>query len=349
MNTVKTKKHFDLNKIKNIVFKDIDLLLKRLDLEYETENDNVFMCCPIHTGSDNPKGVSISKNNRYWKCWTRGCEIDYGSDIFGFVRGVLSKYNDEASFVDALNLVKRVYGIDYSNSGKFKVTINNNSNNNELSSIVKIFNKSETEDNSNIEVNSVRTIGRSKYFEQRGFSPDTLKLFGIEDCEDKSSAMYHRSVIPVHSFDGNLKGLIGRSNKQYLLPKYIYTKGLRKSYYLYNHHRAIDTALQKHCFFITEGQGDVWRLYESGVVNAIGLLGRDLSIHQRDKLIRSGVTTLVVLTDNDQSGKESKLKIYRDLNRMFRIIFPRMTKKDIGEMSVEKVVNDILPQVKGLY
>ena len=50
--------------------------------------------CPVH-GGDNPEGCSIftdgdsSKGN--WSCWTQHCEEDFTSNLFGFVRGVLTQ------------------------------------------------------------------------------------------------------------------------------------------------------------------------------------------------------------------------------------------------------------------
>ena len=103
------------------------------------------------------------------------------------------------------------------------------------------------------------------------------------------------------------------------------------------------------CVFVVEGQGDVWRMYEAGISNCVSLFGKDISQQQKTKLLCSGITTLIILTDNDQAGRESKIKIQRNLNRMFNLKFPKMSRKDIGAMSVQKIQEDILPQTKGLY
>ena len=70
-------------------------------------------------------------------------------------------------------------------------------------------------------------------------------------------------------------------------------------------------------------------MYEAGVENCVGLFGKDISHYQKDKLLKTGVTTLIVLTDNDQAGREAKIKIKRDLSRLFTLKFPKMSKKDI--------------------
>ena len=74
-----------------------------------------------------------------------------------------------------------------------------------------------------------------------------------------------------------------------------------------------------------------------------------MAFQEQSKLIKSGITTLVILTDNDQAGREAKVNIKRSLSRLFDLRFPKMTKKDIGEMPKEKIQVDILQQLKGLY
>ena len=70
---------------------------------------------------------------------------------------------------------------------------------------------------------------------------------------------------------------------------------------------------------------------------------------QKSILEKSGITKLVVLTDNDQAGREAKMKIQRDMSRMFKVVFPRLSRKDVGDMSVEDIKTSVLPQLKGMY
>ena len=101
--------------------------------------------------------------------------------------------------------------------------------------------------------------------------------------------------------------------------------------------------------FITEGQGDTWRLFECGIENSVGIFGKSLTKEQEHKILNSGITKIVVLTDNDQAGRESKVQMQRKLARNFKLFFPRFSGKDIGDMSIKDIENKILPQVKGLY
>jgi 5S rRNA maturation endonuclease (ribonuclease M5) len=343
MNVLNDKKQLDLNKVRDIIFRNIDILINHFGIDYHQDGDNIFMCCPIHEGSDNPHGLSISISRKQWRCWTRGCHEHNGTDIFSFIRGIMEK-EGSVSFSSVLSLVCKIYNIN-SNNCALEQEVHCES---ELRKMVNIFNQ-KIEEDQYCNFDKIKTSGVSKYFEARGFSSRTLKHFGIADCNDKASKMYQRSIVPVHSLEAEHIGFIARSTKDYILPKYIYSEGFKKSQHLYNHHRAINSGLSKSCLFIVEGQGDVWRLYEAGVENCVGLFGRDISRHQQSKLIRSGVTTLVILTDNDQAGRESKVNIKRSLGRMFDLRFPKMTKKDIGDMSTEQIKIDILENLKGLY
>ena len=90
-------------------------------------------------------------------------------------------------------------------------------------------------------------------------------------------------------------------------------------------------------------------MYEAGVTNCVGLFGKDISSKQKELLLKSGATKLIVLTDNDQAGRESKIKIQRELFRSFNLKFPKIVGKDIGDMSVESIQENILSDLKGSY
>ena len=342
INTQKSNKTLDLKKVKQIIFNDINLLLDDLGLEYEEVVDNIFMRCPIHEGSDNKQGVSISLTKQAWRCWTRGCHENLNTDIFGFIRGVM----DDASFSEVLKYICKLYNVNdaKTKTRSIKQTVDDGDG---FNSVVKIFNRNNKKSDI-VAFTPIATRGSSPYFESRGFSKQTLKHFGVEDCSDKFSPMRHRSIIPINSENKPI-GYIARSTKEWLQPKYLFSEGLKKTDYLYNYDNAIDPAHKNSCMFLVEGQGDVWKLYEAGVYNAVGLFGKDISGIQRQLLIKSGATSLVVLTDNDQAGRESKIKIKRDMGRLFNLIFPKMYTKDLGNMSIEKIKNEILTNLRGCY
>ncbi len=346
----------DLNAIRSLLFSDIDGLLQGLEVPYTFFDDNYFMRCPIHGESDNDKALSLSATKRIWRCWTKNCHEEFGTDIFGFIRGVLSARNGrEASFSDVIKYIKQNYKVGGMSITDMPTVVHPEQ---EFCELIKVFKHGPditetyydiTRDVSEPLVAAYAANGPSQYFQSRGFSESMLATFGVTDCHDRGSPFFRRSLIPIHSDSGEAIAIIARGMMDFILPKYIFTKGFKKGGHFYNWHRAIERATELSCMFICEGQGDVWRLWEAGVKNCCSLFGKELSTAQRTKLFTSEITTLVILTDNDQAGRESKVALQRELSRFYTVIFPRFKSKDIGELPVEKVVSDILPQVQGLY
>ena len=316
-------------------------------MEYEINGENIYSTCPIHEGSDNKTAFSMSTEKQVWRCWTRDCQSEHGSDVFGLIQGVLSKREGrDVGFKEALDWACKILNIDSKSIKRTPKTEEPD----EFVKLVGMFSTKQQQKRVEETPEKYNTICPSSYFGSRGYEKETLVNFSVGDCEVKGSAMYQRAVIPIHNDDGSkVVAYIGRSTKDYRTPKFLFTKGFNKRDFLYNYHRAIKRASERSCLFITEGQGDVWRLYEAGVNNAVSIFGKSLSASQKQKIESSGVTNLVILTDNDQAGRESKVQIQRELSRMFKLRFPRLSKKDIGDLSVDKIKEEILPQVKGLF
>jgi len=335
----------DLKKLKDIVYSNPEPVLDRLGIEYEIFGDNIYSTCPIHDGSDNPRAFSLSSKMKMWKCWTHNCHEEH-RDIFGLVSGTLGKKRGtEVSFGQALHFLCETYKVDGESADMSAEEVFEES---PLTKMVKIFQAPNSITNAAVEITQVKDEV-SEYFINRGFSKETLEHFDIKECTQRSDELRHRIVIPIHDTVGALVGYIYRANKRYIEPKYLFSSGFKKANYLYNYHRAIESAQKSSCLFIVEGQGDVWKLYEAGVHNCVGLFGLCISKTQREQLMNSGVTTLIILTDNDQSGRESKIAIQRDMSRYFTVQFPQLIKKDIGEMNVDALQNQILSQIKGTY
>jgi len=339
----KNKPTLDLDKVREIIFNDLDKLLDSFDLDYRRDGDNIFMKCPIHEGSDNPNGLSFSIEKQMWRCWTRGCHENLSSDIWGFIKGVL----DTDSFSDALRHVCKVYEVDGAKGFKQQTT---QVPHGDFNTLVNRFRTKEQNKAKSQEVFigpfPAKMLDGSPYFESRGFKKGTLSFFDVKDSD--SLVMRNRSIIPI-TYRGDTVGFIARSTKEWVQPKYLFSDGFRKTDYLYNYDNAIEKAQKVNCLFLVEGQGDVWKLYEAGVDNVVGLFGKDISKQQKRLLLNSGITRLVVLTDNDQAGRESKIKIKREMSRLFKLVFPKMHTKDLGNMFLEKIKKDILEDLKGYF
>ena len=337
----------DLKQIKSLLNKNIDKVFSELGIDHEKFGDNMYCKCPVHESSDNPKAVSYSTSRKMWKCWTRDCQSEYGSDIFGLIKGALSNQSgEEVDFKQALKWACNLLNIK-SNYKEAKIE---EVEEDELSTIINIFKPRQFKHKEKyISIDCDLSVP-SDYFVNRNFSKNTLRHFGVGDCYNKGK-LYERAIIPIHNDTGRkLVGAIGRSIKEYRTPKFlIYPKGFDKRYYFYNFHRAIKTAEQTSCLFILEGQGDVWKMHEAGVKNAVSLFGKTISEQQSEKLKKLSITTLIILMDNDQAGREARMQVQRQLGRMYKLIFPRLSRKDVGDMHPDQIKTDILSNLKGCY
>jgi 5S rRNA maturation endonuclease (ribonuclease M5) len=337
----------DLKILKKKLNENPELIFKKLGIKYELFGDNIYCPCPIHESSDNPKALSFALGRGIWKCWTRDCQHHYQNDVFGLIMGTLSSQSgEEKTFSDVLKWCNDVLNIKtkYNN---VKKTIEEDDDPffdmiATISSVGKVVDLQAIDMKFNYE-------SPSEYFYGRGFNKKTLKYFDVGDCYDKGT-MYERSIIPIHNDDGSkLVGIVGRSIKEYRQPKFLfYPKGFDKRYCLYNYHRALEHIQKTNTLFIAEGQGDVWKLYEAGIQNAVSIFGKTITREQEQKISKLPITRLVVLTDNDQAGRESKIQIKRQFSRMYKLIFPQLSNKDIGEMKVNDI-KKLLENLKGSY
>ena len=339
----------NLKQIKTKLNSDPELVFKRLNIEYEVFNGNVYCRCPIHEGSDNPRALSFSLDKGIWRCWTRGCQEEHGNDIFGFITATLSKtHGEDITFKQTLAWVCEILGIKHVTRDDTPKQLDIVED--EFSDLVKFINK-KPQDYQDIPIEcACKAEIPSEYFVSRRFNKRTMKYFDIGDCNE-NGPMKDRAIIPIHNDTGeSVVGIIGRATKHYRTPKFLfYPTGFNKRHYFYNYNRALKRAKETSCMFITEGQGDVWKLYESGVSNAVSVFGKTISDEQVNKLLQTPITKIVVLMDSDQAGREARLEIYRKLNRIYKLIFPKVSGKDIGDMTKKQVQENILSSLEGLY
>lgn len=340
-----------LIQIKKKLNKDIENVLTKLGIEYEVFSDNIYSTCPVHENSDNPRAFSFSVEKGIWKCWTRDCQHEYKNDIFGLIQGALSlQAGKEVGFKDVMSWISSHFNIKTHNRELETVVIEDGDPLEDFHSIIKSFRVDNQRPEEQDISDRFETSVPSEYFWARGFNKKTLKYFNVGDCL-LDGEMKERSVIPIHNDTGSkIVGYIGRSIKEYRIPKFLlYPKGFEKRHYLYNYHRAKECASRTSCIYLLEGQGDVWKMYEAGVNNAVSLFGKTLSEQQEEKLRKLAVTHIIVLMDNDQAGKEARIQIQRQLGRMYKLTFPKLNKKDVGDMSAKEIKEHILLTNKGTF
>ena len=63
-------------------------------------------------------------------------------------------------------------------------------------------------------------------------------------------------------------------------------------------------------------------------------------------LEKSGALNLVILTDYDEAGKKAADQIVKKCGRRFNYYRPQISKKDIGEMSIDQIHEELNPQLE---
>jgi DNA primase len=323
----------------------MEKLTKALDIDLFHSADKLIGACPVHDG-DNPSGFNINVDPESqwagaWFCNTQKCHEKFPNDILGLIQGILSrKMNKEVSFQETLEYIESVISVD-----KTAIRVDN------YDVVHQVFSK---KTNNNILCYRDRFVKTltipCPYFTNRGFSKEVLEEFGIGFCSDQTKPMYNRSVFPIFnpgSFDNNeIIGVVGRSIEKNPKEKWKFSKGFSAGKNLFGYNKAYERMKRTGSAVLVEGQGDVLRLYEAGILNCVGIFGCDLNDEQSILLERASVDNIILALDNDKAGQQGRDKIIKKYGKMFNLKTVSFSKKDIGELTVEEIQEQIMPQIK---
>ena len=165
----------------------------------------------------------------------------------------------------------------------------------------------------------------------RGFSHKILKSW---DC---GMNQYNDLIIPVYDARSRLVGWMERRINA--TPKYLYSKGLKKSQLLFGEHKIKST--QTIC--ITEGALDTMWLNQNGYTS-IALLGASFSYAQQERLKALKPEELVLCLDNDDTGQKAMNKIstcMKDSCMLSWIELPKEV-KDVQEMRQQTLLKQVI-------
>jgi DNA primase len=183
-----------------------------------------------------------------------------------------------------------------------------------------------------------------KYYMDRGYSSEVLDKYDVGLCSTKGKRMYKRAVVPVYNNEyTHAVGFTGRATFEDHKYKWVHNTGFLANDHLYNYWFAKEHIVESGCVVLVEGPGDVWRLEENGIHISVAMFGTDLSDQQMSLLYGSGANSVVVLTDNDEAGRKSALKINDKCKRLFRMFFPKLSTSDVGELGSDEITSDIKP------
>jgi DNA primase len=90
-------------------------------------------------------------------------------------------------------------------------------------------------------------------------------------------------------------------------------------------------------------------LWEAGIYNAVGIFGSKVSDSQEFLIQKTGVANIVIMTDNDDAGHACAKDVEERLQYLFNVQKANIPAKDIGDMTIQEINDNIKPQIQGKF
>ena len=170
--------------------------------------------------------------------------------------------------------------------------------------------------------------GLVRLFEQHGFTSAQMEESGLVGKRDDGSVydrFRHRLMFPIHNETGKIIGFGGRALDPNEQAKYLNspeTSIYRKSYVLYNLHRAKNGIHKSDRAVLVEGYMDVIGVYAAGIHEVVASCGTALTNHQVQAIKRHS-DKIVVNFDPDPAGAkgaERSINILLDEGMHVRVL-----------------------------
>ena len=284
--------------------------------------------CPFHT--EKTPSFSVHSSHQFYKCF--GC--GQSGDLFKFVMEI-----ERISFFEALKLVAERNGIamprrEYSDpDAKLRGALMEmheiaarafqNNLNGSAGAQARQYLASR-----NVAPEQIAEFGLGlsdpsgnqlvRQFESR-FAPEQLEQSGLVAKRQEGAGYYDRFrgrlMFPIHNESGKVIGFGGRALRPGEEPKYLNspeTALYRKSYVLYNLHRAKDAIRTSEYSVLVEGYMDVIGVYSAGVHNVVASCGTSLT-NTQVRMLKRHSERIVVNFDPDNAGANATEKYIKEL------------------------------------
>ena len=300
-------------------------------LPVEQKGKNYFAICPFH--DDHNPSMSISPEKQIYTCFVCGAS----GNVFNFVANY-----EKVSFVSAVKKVAQKIGINLDINVKddykpkdtkydkyykmFDITNKYYQNN-----IKSVYGKKAIEYLHDRKINddiinefeiglSMNDNNVSKLLEKKGY--DVNELIDIGLCGKKDNFIYdifrNRIMFPLYNLDGKPVGFSGRIYNGEKDSKYVNSKEsiiFKKGNLLYNYHRALSHAREKHQIIVVEGFMDVIRLYTIGIKNVVATMGTAITKEHANLLMKLS-KNIVLCFDGDKAGEKATISALDALEKI---------------------------------
>lgn len=306
----------------------VDVIAEYLPLQQKGKN--YFAICPFH--DDHNPSMSISPEKQIYTCFVCG----ESGNVFNFVMNY-----EKISFTEAVSKVAQKAGVFLNVEDVKKPQIEDKNNkyykmfditnkyyqNNIRSSYgkkaLKYLNDRKLDDEviKEFEIGlSMNDNNVSKLLTNKGYDINDLIDVGL--CGKNNNFTYdifrNRIMFPLYNLDGKVVGFSGRIYNGEDDSKYVNSKEsiiFKKGMLLYNYHRAMKYAREKHQIIIVEGFMDVIRLYTVGIKNVVATMGTAITKEHAD-LIRKLSKNVVLCFDGDKAGEKATLSAIEALEKI---------------------------------
>ena len=279
--------------------------------------------CPFHT--EKTPSFSVHSTHQFYKCF--GCGAS--GDVFKFVMEI-----ERVSFFEALKLLAERNGIampkrEYADAeAKLRGALQ------EMHEIAARVFQSNLNGSAgaqarqylagrNVTAEQAAEFGLGlsdpsghqlvRQFESR-FAPEQLEKSGLVLKRQEGSGYFDRFrgrlMFPIHNESGKIIGFGGRALRPGDEPKYLNspeTALYRKSYVLYNLHRAKNAVRTSNYSVLVEGYMDVIGVYSGGVHNVVASCGTSLT-NTQVRALKGHSENIVVNFDPDTAGAKAAEK-----------------------------------------
>jgi len=300
---------------------DLRSILQSCGIEIASQTGTDFLClCPFHHNTDSP-AFAVSYSKGLYICYNQNCNSS--GTVLDLVMKLTNRNNFEAMrFISANKLTE---------GEKFEEGLQ------ELLEDKPEFTSFPTQTVEGAHMLLMANAHGSKdYLLSRNINEEAMEYFQLG-----FSSIQQMTMVPLHSPDGLLVGVIGRSIQGKAFKN---SPNLPRNKTLFNLHRA---KRQGGTIIIVESSFDAIRLWQAGFPNAVATLGGSISDINIQNLNRYA-STIIIMTDNDAAGRALgntiayKLKNKNVLWAKYdhNTIYPHMA-KDVGDMKDEEIIQCI--------
>ena len=302
----------------------VDVIGSYIPLEHKGKN--YLGVCPFH--EDHSPSMSVSDEKQIYKCFSCGA----AGNVFTFIQNY-----ENVSFVEAVNIIARRYGVTLSE----QINVKKKDKNHRYYEMMNIATK--------FYENNLKTqYGKEavEYLTKRGIDKEIIKEFNIGLALKEKNILYellkskkynekemeeialinisdniydnfmNRIMFPLQDPQGNIIGFSGRIYYETQnAPKYINTREtviFKKGQMLFNYHRAKPFIRNEKQVVVVEGYMDAIRLFASGIKNVVAIMGTSLTKEQIF-LLKKLNSKIILCLDNDEPGQDAIYKLGKDL------------------------------------